>query len=188
MHLVFVRHGQADYSDVDARRYIGHGRDLAKLTENGRQQAEAVSKDPRLEGAQLILSSPYTRALQTAAIIAKNTGIDIRVETDLHEWIPDLTFTYGARRYLDEIKPEIEQYKGEHCWECRYPWESFSALGERAFRVIRNYVQYDKLIVVTHGILMRQFVYRSEIPYCGILETQFDAHSVRTNYIESSWL
>lgn len=40
------------------------------------------------------VSSPYTRALQTAAIISQKTNIDITVEMDLHEWMPDLTFQY----------------------------------------------------------------------------------------------
>ena len=84
MELVLIRHGQPDYSEVTERKYIGHGRDLAKLTELGKEQAEKVSRDARLDGAEIILSSPYTRALQTAAIISKNTGIPIEVETHLH--------------------------------------------------------------------------------------------------------
>ena len=39
MDLLLVRHGEPDYSDVDKRGYAGHGRDLAKLTEKGVQQA-----------------------------------------------------------------------------------------------------------------------------------------------------
>ena len=35
MDLLLVRHGEPDYSDIDERGYIGHGRDLAKLTEKG---------------------------------------------------------------------------------------------------------------------------------------------------------
>ncbi|MDY3908897.1 MAG: phosphoglycerate mutase family protein, partial [Eubacterium sp.] len=47
---------------------------MAPLTELGIKQAEEVSLSPLLEGCQVIVSSPYTRALQTAAIISKNTG------------------------------------------------------------------------------------------------------------------
>ena len=60
MDLLLVRHGEPDYSDVDKRGYAGHGRDLAKLTEKGVQQAEQAAGDKRLPGADLILSSPYT--------------------------------------------------------------------------------------------------------------------------------
>ncbi|MBR2037334.1 MAG: histidine phosphatase family protein, partial [Lachnospiraceae bacterium] len=64
----------------------------APLSELGIQQAESASKNPFLAGAQLIVSSPYTRALQTAAVISKNTGLDIKVEVGIHEFIPDKTF------------------------------------------------------------------------------------------------
>lgn len=54
---------------------------------------------------------------------------------------------------------------------------------KRAFRVIRKYSGFRKLIVVTHGVPMRQFVYIPEIPYCGILEMQFNENSVSSGYV-----
>ena len=38
---------------------------LAPLSEEGVRQIEETAKDPRLQGAELILTSPYTRAVQT---------------------------------------------------------------------------------------------------------------------------
>ena len=115
MDLLLVRHGEPDYSDVDKRGYAGHGRDLAKLTEKGVQQAEQAAGDKRLPGADLILSSPYTRALQTASVISRVTGIPLTVETDLHEWMPDLTFTYTGPEEIPAILKEMERYEGEWC-------------------------------------------------------------------------
>lgn len=69
--------------------------------------------DERLKGADIILASPYTRTLQTAAIISKNTGIPIEVETDLLEWMPDLTFQFEGPVHFAEIDAEINLYKGE---------------------------------------------------------------------------
>lgn len=69
--LILIRHGGPDYNFVTERGFKGHGRDLAQLTLEGIQQAKTVAMDKRLQGAQLIISSPYTRALQTAAIISK---------------------------------------------------------------------------------------------------------------------
>ena len=90
-----VRHGQPDYSPCDERGYMGHRRDLAPFSETGIKQAEITSKDIRLFGADIIVDSPYTRALQTPAFISKNIGIEIKVEMDLHEWMPDVTFQYN---------------------------------------------------------------------------------------------
>ena len=67
MHLVLIRHGEQDYTVTEGRGFPGPARELAPLTERGVAQAEAVVKDARLQGCQLIVSSPYTRALQTAS-------------------------------------------------------------------------------------------------------------------------
>ena len=83
----FVRHGQTDYSERNAKIYQGFGVNLAPLTEEGVRQIEETARDPRLKGADLILSSPYTRALQTAAILSKALMAPIAVETGLHEWL-----------------------------------------------------------------------------------------------------
>lgn len=40
-----------------------------------------MSVNPLLKRCQIIVSSPYTRALQTAATISKNTGLDIKVDS-----------------------------------------------------------------------------------------------------------
>jgi len=69
-HYILVRHGEPRYDEVLQRHYFGMGYDLGKLTENGIAQAEKRAKDPIFDGADLIISSPYTRALQTAAIIS----------------------------------------------------------------------------------------------------------------------
>ena len=87
--MVFVRHGEPDYTYVGNKGYAGHGLSFAQLTEVGMRQAEEVSHDIRLDNSEIIIASPYTRALQTAAIISKNRNLNIEVELDLHEWHPD---------------------------------------------------------------------------------------------------
>lgn len=71
MRVVFIRHGEPDKTHVDLRGFSGQGRDMAPLSEQGIAQAQKVSYASILEGSELIVSSPYTRALQTAAIISK---------------------------------------------------------------------------------------------------------------------
>lgn len=43
--LIFVRHGEPDYSKVSERKYIGHGKDLADLTSLGKEQARKAARD-----------------------------------------------------------------------------------------------------------------------------------------------
>lgn len=94
MEVIMIRHGEPDYTPCNDRLFIGHGKDLCPLTDKGIEQAKEVALNPLLAGAQIILSSPYTRALQTAAYIATAVRLDIKVEVDLREWQPDLTFLY----------------------------------------------------------------------------------------------
>lgn len=44
MKIIFVRHGESDYRELEERSYTGFGIDLAPLSEKGRQQAQELSK------------------------------------------------------------------------------------------------------------------------------------------------
>lgn len=171
--LILIRHGEPDYSYVSERKFKGHGRDLAQLTQKGIQQAKAAARDERLDGAKLIVSSPYTRALETAAIISKERNLDINIEVDIHEWLPDLTFNYSTEEEDIKACKECTIYKGDYSESNPRNWEKLSNVADRAFKCLEKYLCYDKIIVVTHGIVMRQFKFYLEIPYCGIVQVDF---------------
>lgn len=176
MKIVFIRHGEPDFSKVDSRGFIGLGRDLAALTKNGINQAEAASKNPLLDDAEIIVSSPYTRALQTAAIISKNTGLEIAVETDLHEQIFDKSFMVKGSEeskalYLDFIKYFGEAPNGSHP-----KWETISEITSRIKPVADKYYEsgFKKIIVVSHGGIIRRFTGKWKIDYCDTEEIEYN--------------
>ena len=102
-----IRHGEPDCTYGDNHGYIGQGHDLAPLNNEKIEEVVETSKDKRLKTAQIIISSPYTRALQTASIISKETGIDIVVEPDIREWQPDLTYQYKRSRGDEAILQRV---------------------------------------------------------------------------------
>ena len=175
MKIVFIRHGEPNKAEVDKRGFIGQGRDMAPLTELGIKQAEEVSLNPLLENCQVIVSSPYTRALQTAAIISKNTGLDIKVEIDIHEFIPDKTFQVKGE---DENKILHEDFM--HC-QGEYPegevrkWETITEIINRSKRVFNKYVDlgYERIVVVAHGGVIRRYTGVGLIEHCGICEVHY---------------
>jgi len=171
--IVFLRHSEPDYSFVRERKYIGHGLDLAPLTENGIKIAENVSFDNRLDNAEIIVSSPYTRALQTAAIISKNRQLDIKVEMDLHEWMPDLSFQYSSKEESLKASELCSKHKGVCPSNSEIKFENLADVFNRAKNALLRYKKYNKIIVVTHVIVMRQFLVVHEIPFCGISEIDF---------------
>lgn len=175
MKIVFIRHGEPDFNTVDSREFIGQGRELAPLTAKGIACAEAASKNPILKGAELIVSSPYTRALQTAAIISKNTGISIAVETDLHEQLFDKTFMVKGAEEAKALNLDFIKYSGEVPEGEIKKWESIPEIINRIKPVIDKYydLRYQKIIIVSHGGIIRRFTGKWKIDYCDTEEIDY---------------
>ena len=174
LKVVFMRHSEPDYSYVQAKGYIGHGNDLGQLTENGILIAEKASHDSRLDDSDIIVSSPYTRALQTAAIISKNRQLNIKIELGIHEWIPDLTFGFCGKEFADKAYDMYAKNKGLCPEDSEIQYESADDLFNRAKNALLKYMDYNKIIVVSHGMLMHRFIPVPFIPFCGIHEINFN--------------
>ena len=175
MKIVFIRHGEPNFNEVDSRGFIGQGRELASLTPNGINQAENVSKNPLLEGAELIVSSPYTRALQTAAIISKNINLEIAVETDLHEQLFDKTFMVKGAEEAKALNIDFIKYSGKVPKGENKKWESLPEIISRIKTVADKYYNlgYKKIIVVSHGGIIRRFTGEWQIDHCDLSEIEY---------------
>ncbi len=167
----FIRHGKADFSEMGRKFYKNEGAFMCTLSEEGIEQAKAAAKDDRLKGADIILTSPFGRALHTAAILSKELGVDIKVETDLHEWFADVwEYSYlddeTACRNYDEFKACRGKFpEGEN-----KQWESADMIRERVLKTLDKYKGYKKVIVVCHGILMEYFLNIEHPSNCDIVK------------------
>ena len=175
MKILFIRHGEPDKTQVDNRGFIGQGRDMAPLTELGIKQAEQVSVNPLLKDCQIIVSSPYTRALQTAAIISKNTRLDIKVEVDIHEFIPDKTFRLKGEDENKLLHEEFAKYLGEYPSGEVREWETITDIISRSKPVLDKYVDlgYERIIVVAHGGVIRRYTGIGVINYCEVYQVDY---------------
>ena len=52
MKIIFVRHGEPDYRELEERSYTGFGIDLAPLSEKGRLQAQELRSEERRVGKE----------------------------------------------------------------------------------------------------------------------------------------
>ncbi|MBQ2954221.1 MAG: histidine phosphatase family protein [Clostridia bacterium] len=175
MKIIFIRHGEPDKAPVDARGFIGQGRDLAPLTDLGRQQAAQAAADPRLKGCQLIVASPYTRALQTAAIISRKTGLDIRVETDLHEFVPDKTFQVRGEAEDRLLHKDFLRCRGAYPPGETRRWETIAEIIARTKPVLDKYADlgYEKIAVVAHGGVIRRYTGLPVISHGEVCEVAY---------------
>ena len=72
MRIIFVRHGEPDYT-----------KDC--LTESGKKQAEAAALRLEREGISEIYASPMGRAAETAACTAKRLNLPVHTLDFMHE-------------------------------------------------------------------------------------------------------
>ena len=83
--MILVRHGQSLFNVHYARTRCDPGIPDPALTEEGRRQAEALAETLRRQGVRRLIASPYTRALETASIIATALDLPISVEVAVRE-------------------------------------------------------------------------------------------------------
>jgi probable phosphoglycerate mutase len=142
--LWLVRHGETEWARLGRHT----GRTDVPLTRTGRDQARAIGR--RLDGRAfgLVLTSPLSRASETAALAG--FGATATVDPDLREW------DYGALegRLTAEIRAD---YPGWSIWTGPWPdGETVEEVGARADRVIARTRAIDgDVLLFAHGHLLR---------------------------------
>lgn len=177
-----VRHGEADYDGMLESGFWGFGRSFAPLSEKGKRQAAGAAKDARLKSAGLIVSSPYTRALQTAQIISLETGLRVEVDIDLHEWEPDLSNRYKTSEESFAFASEFKKYRGEYPPGERFRWETLGAMRERMLRAADRYADYERVILVGHGMAFRCLKYIEKMAPAEIIECTYEKGQAECEY------
>ena len=156
--VYLVRHGEADYGPIRERRWPGAAADLAPLTARGSQQAMAAARQLATAGAAMIVSSPMTRALHTAALIGGHLGLIVQVDFDLREWLPDDTFSWLDHADIAAAAGDFERCGGEWPAGQRCAWEPLSQVRERATAALARQLpppHQDKvLIAVCHEMVI----------------------------------
>lgn len=175
MKVVFIRHGEPNYTPCDEAGFCGLGRDMAPLSAVGREQAKEVAKSPLLDGIEIILSSPYTRTMETASAVSLETKVPVIPEVDLHEIIPDKTFRNKGPEDTHRQQAEFKKYRGIYPKDKECTWESMQECIDRVCKVLNEYIDagYEKIAVVAHGGVLRRFVGAGQIGFCCIYEVEY---------------
>ena len=163
----FIRHGHMDASMAGQKFYKGFSYNMMTLSEKGIAQIYEASKNEILKDAELIIVSPFGRTMHSAAILSKELNLDMKVETDLHEWMAD-SVNYEHLPDEDAMRTYkcLTDNKGNHPEGEECTWESAVQMKERVLKVLDKYKDYKAVIVVCHGTLM-QYVLEIEHPENG---------------------
>lgn len=170
MKIIFVRHGEPDYRVLEEHAYSGFGMDLAPLSEKGRKQAQKLCKNPLFGSADILVSSAVTRALETAFYVSCATGLLLRVEPLLHEW---QVYETGIENF-ETARCLFLENKGELLPNSPVQYETAEEMRSRFLKSMRKYRDYQTVVVVTHRMLMRQFVSDEKIDFCQVIECEIE--------------
>ncbi len=125
---ILMRHGEADHNVKDVLDLEGDPN--IHLTEKGREQA----KNAKVGEVDLVFSSSFPRAVETAEIIKKDFIVDER----LREMRPEETYVETRKRMLDFIFEMEKKHKGKNILIVSHQGP-FKALAEKSLDVAEAY-------------------------------------------------
>jgi broad specificity phosphatase PhoE len=160
MIVVLVRHGAVvkPRSRHVRERFAGARYDLLPLSAEGIRQVEATARLLRARGprATLVIASPYSRTLHTAAILSRRLALPLAVELGLHDWLP--------RRDRPDLLTDAQRLRSHREMAGRAAggplpkrrrWESPAEVSLRAMAALVRYSDHEVVIAVTHELPIR---------------------------------
>ena len=151
MSIFLIRHGET----------LGNATRTVQMPDNplsprGIAQAERLARRLEREGIGLILSSDYSRTVETAERLRRATGAPVRYDPLLQERdFGDIRGTPYAELGFDMFEPDYAPPNGE-------TWKVFHARVDRAWALVQEAAAAagGHLAVVTHGLVCRSLAAR----------------------------
>lgn len=155
--MILIRHGQSEFNVHYGLTRRDPGIPDPVLTAEGERQAAAAAEALRREGVRRLIASPYTRALQTARIIAAALDLPVTVEVAVRE---RAAFVCDIGTHRSELCRRWPDWGFDHIEEQWWPAgeESESEVLRRAERFRRAMVaapDWPEVAVVSHWGFIR---------------------------------
>ncbi len=161
--LIFVRHGE---SENNVKNIKAGQINIYPLTKKGIEQSEEVAKLSQKEEIDLIISSPISRAKQTAEIISKELGIEYVEDARIKEFNFGSWNGYSSKDLIREKNEVYLEYKKLSYDEKKYNYK-FGGDGESRKEVeerVRKFIEEisDKyigknILIISHGGINAMF-------------------------------
>jgi broad specificity phosphatase PhoE len=114
--MILLRHGQSEFNLHFTATRRDPGIIDARLTELGHAQAAEAARDLANAGISRIIASPYTRALQTAAPIARALGVSLLVNPIVRERYAFACDIGTPRTELERAWPDCDFSHIDEVW------------------------------------------------------------------------
>lgn len=150
--MILIRHGQSEFNVVYGATRQDPGIEDPKLTETGRAQARALGPALSALGVARFLVSPYTRALETAALLRESHDVPVTIEPLVRERAA-FSCDVGSRR--DELVARWPDHAFDHLddvwWsEHEESDHSLHARGHSFRERMAREERWHEVAVVTH--------------------------------------
>jgi broad specificity phosphatase PhoE len=155
--MILLRHGQSEFNLLFTQLRRDPGIPDPRLTPLGHEQAEAAAEALKHEGIRRIIVSPYTRALQTAAPVARVLGVPVIVNPIVRERYAFACDIGSPRTELQTAWPEHDFAHIDEIWwpPVEEPIESIvdrAALFRAEMAALRDWS--DTLVVSHWGFIL----------------------------------
>lgn len=170
--VVLVRHGHPDWGATEGAPPLSP--DLVPLSPRGQERILTCVDRLSPQEVQRVVSSPLTRALQSAHILAAAFDAPLVVDAGLREWVPDTTGpgTPGRAGFQGAFDAMVE-HGGEWPPGASQVWEPFSAVRSRTRAALAPYAG-ERVAVVTHAVLIFAMT-GMDVPPGGMVRLDWDA-------------
>jgi broad specificity phosphatase PhoE len=150
--MILLRHGQSEFNLHFTKTRRDPGIPDPKLTPLGEEQAEAAAAALAGAGIARIIASPYTRALQTAAPIARALGLPVTVTPDVRERYAFSCDIGSPRAALAQAWPEHDfTAVAERWWpEAPEPEADVVARAGRFRAAMAAHPEWAQTLVISH--------------------------------------
>lgn len=150
--IYIIRHGQT-VSNVEKRFSAPED----QLTDLGRQQAESVAKRLQAFPIEAIISSPFSRASETGAIIQKILGVPLHEDDRLAEVrFPSSVVGQVKSETTDQVMSQIRDQVHPLDWHCE-DGESWRDVYTRIDGFMKDLLERpeEHILIVSHGSLIQ---------------------------------
>ena len=155
--MILVRHGQSEFNVVFSVTRVDPGIRDPRLTSEGRRQAEAAAEALVGHGIERLIASPYSRALETAEIVARRLDVHMVVEPLVGERAAFACDIGTPRGGLKTRWPHLAlDHLAEEWWPALEESEDRLSARCAAFRAhMRTQPDWARVAVVSHWGFIR---------------------------------